>query len=348
MVADPIATTDEVREDVDSNKDSDTESHPPLAPSTSFLVYITLFVSQAKVLGPAIYTLLYLTFFGASVLARDVSFPMSLVIIFVIATIADTLRAQKQFYEGELKEIVVLLRLSHKVVGILERSLACADEETQIYKTASEAATKQHKKATDSFTEMESMFIESQNALADAHDKLLIALIKRDDDYKTCRTDTNNTRVKYYIELSTYQTEIIDTLYKLIRKFRNVSVPKVKGVTPNKNHSSHTITAPLEKLTTALRQAQTTTGRYLAIVKAIAIILNIEGLEMEEENEMFEQINLAEKDLVDATIGIVDAEGMGVEVGNRLERRLVGHLKRLNAYVHSLPDRSVVEEAAEE
>lgn len=86
------------------------------------------------------------------------------------------------------------------------------------------------------------------------------------------RKEVNNARITCFRTLLEYQTSPIAELDKLVRQFKNVAVPKVKGVGASKS-STNTPTAPLERFATALNNAQLVTQSKLALATNIEELL---------------------------------------------------------------------------
>jgi hypothetical protein len=141
------------------------------------------------------------------------------------------------------------------------------------------------------------------------------------------RRQINDIRLSCFSALLAYQTSLIDSLLSLIKKFKNVAVPKVKGVSPKKAHSN-TLTAPLEKLASSLREEKTVTEKQVGIAEKIKLVLDIEGLEKEEVDRVVEE---AEKDL-----GLQGDEGWEASIDENCER--------LDEWLQSRGDEGAVED----
>jgi hypothetical protein len=136
----------------------------------------------------------------------------------------------------------------------------------------------------------------------------------------------------YYKILANWQAHIIDELEKLVRKFKNVAMPKVKGVKPSKGNSNG-LTGPLKRIVSGLMKAQMITKGQIGITEKIEEML---AVEKKDVAEMLERVGKAEEILESvkdrALVGggaTVDENGDGM-VG--WEERLEVQMRRLNKY----------------
>jgi hypothetical protein len=138
-------------------------------------------------------------------------------------------------------------------------------------------------------------------------------------------------RIEYFNVLLSYQASVSAELDKLVKNFRNVSVPKVKGVTPKNSNSSNSLTAPLERLLTSLNAAQEDTRKKIRVAEKIAEILSTDTGDVDE---LYKKVARAEKALK-AGPDVVFAGGEG-NGGVDLEM----HFERLDAFYKSVAGRS--------
>jgi hypothetical protein len=163
---------------------------------------------------------------------------------------------------------------------------------------------------------------------------LAVSLEGRKTEYIFCRKEQNATRLAFYKALHTYQTSIIDDLNKLIRKFKNVSVPKVKGVAPSKSNRN-SLTGPLERLVAGLKSAQHVTMRQIAVAEKIKEILD-SGYE--DVMEMHDDIANAEKVLesVEGRSAVLPGAGK-IDTGmDEWKEKLEVQFKKLNEYYNGI------------
>jgi hypothetical protein len=161
------------------------------------------------------------------------------------------------------------------------------------------------------------------------------ALEQNISDYRIGRKAQNELRLGYYRMQMDYQAVLLAELDKLIRKFKGVSVPKVKGVSPKKAHGGTSLTAPIERLAAALRTAQGETEKQVKVAEKIEDILGVESLKVEE---MYEKARMAEEALHRVSRRPLQADGVvgsGSAAGG-FEVDLSEHYERLDKYFKEL------------
>jgi hypothetical protein len=142
-------------------------------------------------------------------------------------------------------------------------------------------------------------------------------MTKRNEEYVQCRKLVNDSRLVYYKLMEKWQVHIIDELEKLVRKFKNVAMPKVKGVGPSKA-KTNSLTGPLERMVLGLKKAMQITRGEIGVAEKIGECLD------EEAEEVLE--NVKEKVL-------------GAEKGDAMERweeKLEVQMRRLDMYYQGM------------
>jgi hypothetical protein len=138
--------------------------------------------------------------------------------------------------------------------------------------------------------------------------ELLECMTKRNEEYMQCRKLVNDSRLVYYKLMEKWQVHIIDELEKLVRKFKNVAMPKVKGVGPSKTNS-HGLTGPLERMVLGLKKGMQITRGEIGIVEKIGVCLDAEAVDV---GELYGRVEKAEEVLESVKENVL---GNGVEVG---------------------------------
>jgi hypothetical protein len=132
--------------------------------------------------------------------------------------------------------------------------------------------------------------------------------------------------------LANWQAHIIDELEKLVRKFKNVAMPKVKGVKPSKGNSNG-LTGPLERIVSGLKKAQMITKGQIGVAEKIGEML---AVETKDVAEMLERVGKAEEMLESVKDrALVGGGGDADEKGGDMEgweEMLEVQMKRLDKY----------------
>ncbi|KAH7074119.1 hypothetical protein FB567DRAFT_583698 [Paraphoma chrysanthemicola] len=130
---------------------------------------------------------------------------------------------------------------------------------------------------------------------------------------------------------------------ELIKKFKNVSVPKVKGVTPKKSNSN-SLTAPLERLVTTLKSSQVSTEKQLRLTAKILEMVEESGDTAVGKENMIKEAELA---LQAGDARGLQASGINDDVlgmGEKFEINLDEHYERLIAYFTNVKADSTADE----
>jgi hypothetical protein len=139
--------------------------------------------------------------------------------------------------------------------------------------------------------------------------ELTNSVAKHSEEYRQCRRDTNRGRLMYYKMLANWQAHIIAEIEKLVRKFKNVAMPKVKGVKPSKGNSNG-FTGPLERIVSGLKKAQMITKGQIGVAEKIAEML---AAETKDVAEMLERVGKAEDMLESVKDGALVGGGAGAD-----------------------------------
>jgi hypothetical protein len=154
----------------------------------------------------------------------------------------------------------------------------------QIYKTGYEKAIARETNVLNDYLGLQGHAMKFQT-------DLINSMTKRGKEYRQCRRDTNRSRLVYYKMLANWQAHIIDELDKLVRNFKNVAMPKVKGVSLSKGNI-HGLTGPLERMASGLKNAYMITKRQIGLAEKFVVILRVD---MKEVADMFERVGKAEE-----------------------------------------------------
>jgi hypothetical protein len=186
------------------------------------------------------------------------------------------------------------------------------------------------KRLTRYKTEYDDMKIklrDAQNDLLKSQRDHTTSLQSNIDLYHKCRKLVNKTRLQYFQSRHSHQQDLINTLDKLIRKFKNVSVPKVKGVSPKKSNSNG-LTGPLERMATGLKNGQRVTEKQVKVAQKVQELLELDAVNWEETDRM---IKRAEDTL--GQTGMEHASDEPVSASSEIEVDLERHFDRMEAYL---------------
>jgi hypothetical protein len=250
------------------------------------------------------------------------TFFLALAFIFYLAFLVDRL-----FYKLDTL-VTSVADVSTSRVSISQR----VRERLQAYKTSHGKAIVRRDAAIARGTKALDDYLGLQDRASTLQTELTNSMAKRSEEYRQCRRDTNRGRLVCYKMLANWQAHIIDELEKLVRKFKNVAMPKVKGVKPSKGNSNG-LTGPLKRIVSGLMKAQMITKGQIGITEKIEEML---AVEKKDVAEMLERVGKAEEILESvkdrALVGggaTVDENGDGM-VG--WEERLEVQMRRLNKY----------------
>jgi hypothetical protein len=205
-------------------------------------------------------------------------------------------------------------------------------ERLKRYKDGYDKAIKKRDAAIAKETAVMKDMLSLHDRIRTLQDELLASLDQRNTDYRLCRKDQNDSRIASYKVLQAHQSSMIDNLEKLIRKFKNVSVPKVKGVSPSKSNSN-SLTAPMERLVSGVKNAQQVTNRQLAVARKIREILEMEG---EDVGDLYGRVWDAEKVLESVKRTALGANGEREADMESWGEKLDAQCRRLDKYFQSI------------
>ena len=288
-------------------------------------------ITRLTFIAPTLFTLLYAIFIGYSIRKLGISFLLPLAFIFGLAAVADRFVAM-------IDEHRATIDLSGKSLQGNVKTFKAARKKLQAYKDGYEKAIKKRDDAISGENTALKELVEMQERVEKSQIELNDSLRKRLTDYRICRKDQNDSRLAYFKNLQHHQATIIAELDKLIKRFRNVSVPKVKGVTPRKNNSN-SLTGPLERLATALRNSQQVTEKNIRVAEKIKEILEARHTNVKE---MYARVKEAEMALESASkaplqLSSVDASPSGSSAaGGVFDVKLDEHYERLDAYFRGI------------
>lgn len=168
----------------------------------------------------------------------------------------------------------------------------------------------------------------------DTRDQLLTSAQETRQAQIDARKEINRIRHKLFSSQHEHYQIVVDAIDKLVKRFKNVAVPKVKGVAPKKS-STNSLTSPLERIAAALRSCQAVLEKQIRLTQKIKDILETEGV---SEEDMEQLIGQAEKSLNQTPMEALRRDDNG-DVGSafgRLEVNLDEHYDRLDAYHRGL------------
>jgi hypothetical protein len=167
--------------------------------------------------------------------------------------------------------------------------------------------------------------------------------------YVDARKSVNLMRHRYYTSRHRQEQMLIDALDKLIEKFKNVSVPKVKGVTPKKTQSN-SLTGPLERLANALKADQDNTEKQLKLTAKITEVLEAESDMPVDFDKILKGAEWALNDGDVRALHVPGVDGDGSTASalrEKFEAKLDEHYDRLDAYYKGFAKKSATKEMGE-
>jgi hypothetical protein len=270
-------------------------------------------------IAPTLFIVLYACFVTCSPYELGKGFFLALVFIFSLAVLVD--RVTIKLHE-------CLTCISYSANSTAENH-QLVRERLQSYKNGYEKAIKKRDAALAKQAAVMKTLLDLQEGVDTLQTDLIASYEQRKTDYLDCRKDQNNTRIIFYKALHTYQTSILDDLDKLVRKFKNVSVPKGKGVSASKSNSN-SLTGPLERLASGLKSAQQVTMSQITVVEKIKEILDsgYGGV-----SEMYDSVANAEK-VLESVEGrsVVPGAGKSDTGMQDWEEKLEVQVKKLDEY----------------
>ncbi|KAF1850234.1 uncharacterized protein K460DRAFT_400303 [Cucurbitaria berberidis CBS 394.84] len=318
--------------ETDMSIDDETSSTTTVDALPELHIRIKNMLLPLKILAPTLYALVRIGFVHSSLELLDYSFFIPLLLIFLLATITDCTRSRadqaRKAHASQFKQYTIML-------GEAGTALQASNEAIVELRQGQEMCQRSWEEAT--------------SELKQVYEKLNQSQRQRIKEYDELRRNTNDMQIVSYQARYEHQQLLIDTLTKLVKKFKNVPVPKVKGVSPSKANTN-TLTGPLERLAMVLRRAQHTTEKRVAVAEKIKAVLEREELSTPEINEL---IGDAEKDLKDAPStplqqAPLDGSGLSTTTDSvtddAFEVKLDAHFERLDAFLQSVATKSGEEE----
>ena len=237
-------------------------------------------------------------------------------------------------YMLTMTPIVVYLRTYSMALQLIvdEHNAFCVSKKGQsaahVDKAAStiKVAGKRLTRYRIEYDEMKSKLRDAQNDLLTSQRDHAVSLESSVDAYHDCRKMVNRTRLEYFRSRHSHQQLLLDALDKLIRKFKNVSLPKVKGVSPKKSNSNG-LTGPLERLATGLKNDQRVTEKQIKVGQKVQELLELDAEDWKETDRL---IKKAEDSLGQAG---AHAAASDVSVGSEMEVDLEKQFDRMEAYL---------------
>ncbi|KAF2026608.1 hypothetical protein EK21DRAFT_115663 [Setomelanomma holmii] len=157
------------------------------------------------------------------------------------------------------------------LLGRIQELLAsAAQKRLQNYQNGYTKALQHEKKALLDANDARERLTRSRN-------DLIVSQEQRIQDFREGKKEQNEIRRVHYMCLQDYQTRIVTELEKLTKKFKNISVPKVKGVAPRKSNSN-SLTGPLEKLAVVEFNFRDT-GEIASVFEAIDFLNKTQAVE---------------------------------------------------------------------
>jgi hypothetical protein len=174
-------------------------------------------------------------------------------------------------------------------------------------------------------------YIDLQERTKNYQTELLEIMGKRNEEYRQCRRDANESRLVYYKLMEKWQVHIIDELEKLVRKFKNVAMPKVKGVGPRKG-KTNSLTSPLEQMVLGLKKGMQITRGEIGVAEKIGKCLNAKT---EDMRELYGRVKKAEEVLESVKEKVLGGAGemSGME---RWEEKFEVQMRRLDMYYQGM------------
>jgi hypothetical protein len=171
---------------------------------------------------------------------------------------------------------------------------------------------------------------------------LLECMTKRNEEYMQCRKLVNDSRLVYYKLIEKWQVHIIDELEKLVKKFKNVAMPKVKGVGPSKAKTNN-LTGPLERMVLGLKKGMQITRGEIGVAEKIGECLDAKA---EDVRELYGRVEKAEEVLESVKEKVLEG---GVEIGGMegWEDKLEVQMRRLDKYYQGMLSKGGEGEKAE-
>jgi hypothetical protein len=172
--------------------------------------------------------------------------------------------------------------------------------------------------------------------------ELLECMTKRNEEYMQCRKLVNDSRLVYYKLIEKWQVHIIDELEKLVKKFKNVAMPKVKGVGPSKAKTNN-LTGPLERMVLGLKKGMQITRGEIGVAEKIGECLDAKA---EDVRELYGRVEKAEEVLESVKEKVLEG---GVEIGGMegWEDKLEVQMRRLDKYYQGMLSKGGEGEKAE-
>lgn len=105
---------------------------------------------------------------------------------------------------------------------------------------------------------------------------------------KDALKDRNTDRHNFTVAQLQCEKLIADEFEKLVKKFKNIAVPKIIGVVPKQSGTS-ALTAPLERIVAAIRQNQAVLEKHLRLMEKMNDVSEVKGASGKELVEMLGQ-----------------------------------------------------------
>lgn len=227
-------------------------------------VFLEVYFSACRFLAPRSYLHTLLLFPLYALLQRyllhttsNLFNPGSIITSFVVAMLCLRGDVYKAGYKATRH-----LHDQHEHVSKAEYTVKVAGKRLKNYKS-------EWQSSRDRMKELEDDMVDTQEQLLASRDETRQVL-------KDSLKDHHRQRHNFAVAQLQREKLIVDELDKLAKKFKNVAVPKVKGVVPKKS-SAGALTAPLERVVAGIRGNQVVLEKQVRLMEKMRDVLETEG-----------------------------------------------------------------------